>query len=111
MRPTAPVPALGLSAGGPVLPDGLVTAVLQEKEYTALETSKIQAACSLTGEEWLTDLPKLYPCMLEEGRTTAQVKALLENIFQPDDIFSLFCSPNPCHCGCGQRHKGIEFWL
>jgi hypothetical protein len=27
--------------------------------------------------------------MLEEGRTTARVKALLEDIFRPDDIYSL----------------------
>jgi hypothetical protein len=27
--------------------------------------------------------------MLEEGRTTARVKALLEDTFRPDDLFSL----------------------
>jgi hypothetical protein len=27
--------------------------------------------------------------MLEEGRTTARVKALLEDVFRPDDHYSL----------------------
>jgi hypothetical protein len=85
----AATPAAGPLTGGPVLPSGLATAASREKEYTALETSKIQAACSLTDAQWLTELPELYPRMLEEGRTTARVKALLRNIFQPDDIFSL----------------------
>jgi hypothetical protein len=75
--------------GGPVLTGGLQTMISREKEYTTLETSKIQAACSLTDAQWLTDLPELYPRMLEEGRTSARVKALLEDVFQPDDIYSL----------------------
>jgi hypothetical protein len=54
-----------------------------------LETSKIQAACGLTDAQWETDLLELYTRMLEEGRTTAKVKALLEDIFRPDDDFSL----------------------
>jgi hypothetical protein len=54
-----------------------------------LETSKIQAACGLTDAQWETDLPELYTRMLEEGRTTAKVKALLEDIFRPDGDFSL----------------------
>jgi hypothetical protein len=37
----------------------------------------------------VTDLPELYTRMLEEGRTTARVKALLEDIFRPGDLFSL----------------------
>jgi hypothetical protein len=60
-----------------------------EREYSLLETSKIQAACGLTDAQWETDLPELYTRMLEEGRTTAKVKALLEDIFRPDDDFSL----------------------
>jgi hypothetical protein len=54
-----------------------------------LETSKIQAACGLTDAQWETDLPELYTRMLKEGRTTAKVKALLEDIFRPIDDFSL----------------------
>jgi hypothetical protein len=54
-----------------------------------LETSKIQAACGLTDAQWETDLPELYIRMLEEGRTTARIKALLEDIFRPSDLFSL----------------------
>ena len=74
---------------GQVLPGGVAAAVSKEKEYTALETSKIQAACRLTDAQWLAELPDIYPRMLEEGRTTARVKALLESTFQPGDIFSL----------------------
>jgi hypothetical protein len=86
--PTAALPAATVM-GAPVLPGGVGATTSREKEYTTLETSKIQAACSLTDAQWLTDLPELYPRMLEEGRTTARVKALLEDIFQPDDIYSL----------------------
>jgi hypothetical protein len=84
----APPPPTG-AMGGAVLPGNLATTTSREKEYTTLETSKIQAACGLTDAQWLTDLPELYPRMLEEGRTSARVKALLEDVFQPDDIYSL----------------------
>jgi hypothetical protein len=57
----AATPAAGPLSGGPVLPGGLAAAASREKEYTALETSKIQAACSLTDAQWLTELPELYP--------------------------------------------------
>jgi hypothetical protein len=60
-----------------------------EREFTILESSKIQAACGLTDLQWHTDLPELYTRMLEEGRTTVRVKALLEDIFRPVDMFSL----------------------
>jgi hypothetical protein len=89
MPPPAGAAALAFPPGAPVLPTGLAAAVSREREYTALEASRIQAACSLTDAQWLTDLPELYPRMLEEGRTTARVKALLETLLQPDDIFSL----------------------
>ncbi len=65
------------------------TAPEREREYSLLETSKIQAACGLTDAQWETDLPELYTRMLEEGRATAKVKALLEDIFRPDGDFSL----------------------
>jgi hypothetical protein len=96
----SPIPiqaALGAGAAGgiPLLPvDGLATHAA-EKEYSTLETSKIQAACGLMDAQWETDLPDLYPRMLEEGRTTSRVKALLEDIFCPDDVFSL----NAVHLG------------
>jgi hypothetical protein len=54
-----------------------------------LETSKIQAACSLTDAQWETDLPELYTRMLEEGRTLSWIKVLLKDIFRPEDILSL----------------------
>jgi hypothetical protein len=75
--------------GPPVLPAGLPSVRSSEKEYSLLETSKIQAACGLTDAQWATDLPELYPRMLEEGRTKVKTKALLEDIFWPDDDFSL----------------------
>jgi hypothetical protein len=73
----------------PVLAAGALPGRLGEKEFTMLESSKIQAACGLTDLQWETDLPELYTRMLEEGRTTVRVKALLEDIFRPTDIFSL----------------------
>jgi hypothetical protein len=86
--PIAP-PAEGAEGPGrvPILPIG--TNRTGEREYSLLETSKIQAACGLTDAQWEADLPELYTRMLEEGRTTAKVKALLEDIFRPDDDFSL----------------------
>ena len=90
----APIPTGG-STVGQVLPGGVAAAVSKEKEYTALETSKIQAACRLTDAQWLAELPDVYPRMLEEGRTTARVKALLESTFQPDVIFSLSVGSAP----------------
>ncbi len=62
-----------------MLPVGALTSWAGEREYSTLETSKIQAACCLTDEqEWATDLPELYGRMLDEGQTTARVKALLD---------------------------------
>jgi hypothetical protein len=88
-------PAAGTGPGAiPTLTAGSLTAVSLtgkggEKEYSILETSKIQAACGLTDAQWDTDLPDLYIRMLEEGRTTTRIKALLEDIFRPADLFSL----------------------
>jgi hypothetical protein len=86
-------PALGpgppVAGRLPPLGTGAPPAQLSEKEYSALETSKIQAACGLTDAQWATDLPEIYSRMLEEGRTTSRIKALLEDTFRPDDDFSL----------------------
>jgi hypothetical protein len=87
--PLSPPAGVAGGGGGGVLPPGTLAPRAGEKEYSQLETSKIQAACGLTDAQWATDLPELYTRMLEEGRTTARVKALLEDIFQPDDIYSL----------------------
>jgi hypothetical protein len=73
----------------PPLPTGTIAAPSGEREFTQLETMKIQAACGLTDAQWDTDLPELYTRMLEEGRTTMRVKALLEDVFRPDDRYSL----------------------
>jgi hypothetical protein len=75
----SPAPS-AVNAGVPVLSGGLPVPA-GEKEYSLLETSRIQAACGLTDAQWLTDLPELYTRMLEEGRTTVRVKALLEDTF------------------------------
>jgi hypothetical protein len=83
LKYAAPIvpPAEGAEGPGrvPILLSG--TNRTGEREYSFLETSKIQAACGLTDAQWETDLPELYTKMLEEGRTTAKVKALLEDIF------------------------------
>jgi hypothetical protein len=73
----------------PPLPSGTISSQLGEREFSHLETMKIQAACGLTDARWDTDLPEVYTRMLEEGRTTARVKALLEDIFRPQDLLSL----------------------
>jgi hypothetical protein len=85
----APIGMTGAPAAGPALAVGTLSSKMGEKEYSVLETGKIQAACGLTDAQWDTDLPELYPRMLEEGRTTARTKALLEEIFRPADMFSL----------------------
>jgi hypothetical protein len=72
-----------------VLAASALASKLGEKEYSILESSKIQTACGLTHLQWDTDLPELYTPMLQEGRTTARVKALLEDVFRPVDLFSL----------------------
>jgi hypothetical protein len=72
----------------PVLPRGTLD-TKGEKNFTALETSKIQACCGLTDAQWEAELPEIYTRMLEEGRTTPKVRALLEDIFRPADTFSL----------------------
>jgi hypothetical protein len=77
----------GLLDPNPVLPAGLLVAA--DKRFTQLETSKIQAACGLSDAQWQTDLLELYPWMLQEGRTTAKVRALLEDEFRPDNLASL----------------------
>jgi len=53
-----------------------------EREYTPLEQERIQAACGLVDTQWETDLPELYPRMLEEGRKASKVKSLLEELFR-----------------------------
>jgi hypothetical protein len=83
------VPTGGLPGVPPPLPTGTITTQSGEREFSQLETMKIQAACGLTDAQWDTDLPEVYTRMLEEGRTTARVKALLEDVFRPDDLFSL----------------------
>lgn len=80
---------VGMVAAIPVLPGGALSAPLSEKEYSQLECSKIQAACGLTDAKRDTNLPELSTRMLEEERTTAHVKALLEDTFSPDDRFLL----------------------
>lgn len=84
-----PVPAPGVPGVPAPIPGGAITSSSGEREYSQLETMKIQAACGLTDAQWDTDLPEVYTRMLEEGRTTARVKALLEDVFRPDDAFSL----------------------
>jgi hypothetical protein len=86
---TAITPAVVPQVGAPVLPGGTLPTPASEKEFSLLETSKIQGACGLTDAQWDTDLPGFYTRMLEEGRTTAWVKALLEDTFRPNNKYSL----------------------
>lgn len=64
---------------------GVPAARLGEREFTALEQEKIMSACTITEDEWDTLLPELYPRMLTEGRTTANIRALLVDILRPRD--------------------------
>jgi hypothetical protein len=101
---TAVTPAVVPQVGAPVLPGGTLPTPASEKEFSLLETSKIQGACGLTDAQWDTDLPEFYTRMLEEGRTTAQVKALLEDTFRPDDKYSLSTG----HCRNGKGPQGTQ---
>jgi hypothetical protein len=76
------------------LPGGTITTTSGDKEYFQLETSQIQAACGLTDAQWDTNLPDIFTQMLDEGQTTVRVRALLEDTFRPDDLFSLTYSPS-----------------
>jgi hypothetical protein len=91
LSPPIVVPVVAAVVPGvvPALVAGTLAGKPGEREFTILESSKIQAACGLTDPQWHTDLPELYTRMLEEGRTTVRVKALLEDIFRPVDLFSL----------------------
>jgi hypothetical protein len=91
LRPSVVIPNVAGTGPGsvPTLTAAALASKTGEKEYSVLETSKIQAACGLTDSQWATDLPDLYTRMLEEGRTTVRIKALLEDIFRPVDLFSL----------------------
>jgi hypothetical protein len=81
LKAGAVVPTLGPPGGPLPLPAGNIATPSGEREFTQLETMKIQAACGLTNAQWDTGLPELYTRMLDEGRTTARVKALLEDVF------------------------------
>jgi hypothetical protein len=90
LKAGAVAPTLGPPGVPPPLPGGTIASTPSgEREFTQLETMKIQAACGLTDAQWDTGLPELYTRKLEEGRTTARVKALLEAVFRPDDHYSL----------------------
>jgi hypothetical protein len=86
LSPTAAVPLPPHAGGGPValLPNGTL----------ASRTGKRSTRSSIRPRSKLplaqaTDLPELYTRMLEERRTTARIKALLEDIFCPINLFSL----------------------
>jgi hypothetical protein len=72
-KPANPIftnPTGGASTGGdPLLPAGTIASQTGEKEYSLLETAKIQAACGIEDAHWETDLQTLYIQMLEEGLT------------------------------------------
>jgi hypothetical protein len=89
LKAGAVLPTLGPPGGPLPFPAGNIATPSGKREFTQLETMKIQAACGLTNAQWDTDLPELYTRMLDEGRTTARVKALLEDVFRPDDRYSL----------------------
>jgi hypothetical protein len=89
LKPSPQVIGSGGANVPPVLPTGMLMTQLGEREFSQLETMKIQAACGLTNAQWDTDLPEVYTLMLEEGRTMARVKVLLEDVFRPQDLLSL----------------------
>jgi hypothetical protein len=59
------------------------------KTYSPLEVEKLQAVCGLTDDQWDTNLPPLFSRMLEEGRKTAKVRALILDLVRPSDAMSL----------------------
>jgi hypothetical protein len=55
------------------------------REYTPLEIQIIQAACTLPPDVYEAELPEVFSRILEEGRTTARVKAVMRELLVPDD--------------------------
>jgi len=88
-QPRVAFPAAVSMPGVPMAPPVLNDRLTSERDYSQLETEKIQAACGLTDAQWNTHLPPVYGRMLEEGRKTAKVRALLTDLLRPDDPSSL----------------------
>jgi hypothetical protein len=88
-KKAAPIPTGGPGLAPGVTPVAMVisaaVAASTAKVYTPLEIQIIQAACTLTPDIYAAELPEVFTQMLEEGRTTARVKAVMRELLVPDE--------------------------
>jgi hypothetical protein len=63
-----------------------------------------------TDAQWDADFPELYRRMSEEGRTTARIKVLLEDIFRPADLFSLESIQLNVTGNMAKEVKNLDYW-
>jgi hypothetical protein len=96
----------------------------EAKKYSQAELQRLRAACSLTVAGMEAGLPDLHAKILEEGRTTQDVKAVLAHALRPeedhDDPGLVYMSPElvtdvkNCKYGLGwdtsyrNCHRGIS---
>jgi hypothetical protein len=83
-----------LQGGGPVpgvpqVPMPPPVAAATNAEYTPLEVDTILAACGLSDAEWETNLPPMYPMILEHHRKTAGIRQVLQALFQEQGTSTL----------------------
>ena len=76
---------LGLGMTPVAMAASAAIAASSAKEYTPLEIQIIQAACTLAPDLYAAELPEVFPRILEEGRTTARVKAVMRELLVPDE--------------------------
>jgi hypothetical protein len=97
---------------------------LEAKKYSTAELQRLRAACSLTVAEMATNLPEIHERLLEEGRTTRSIEAVLAHALCPteeqDDPGLIYISPElvadvkNCKYGLGwdtsyrNCHRGIS---
>jgi hypothetical protein len=96
----------------------------EAKKYSTAELQRLRAACSLTVAEMATNLPEIHERILEEGRTTKSIEAVLAHALRPkedqDDPGLIYVSPElvtdvkNCKYGLGwdtsyrNCHRGIS---
>jgi hypothetical protein len=51
-----------------------------------MESDQLLACCGLNDDEWDSELPRLYTLMLEEGRSTNKVRAILQAQTRPTEV-------------------------
>lgn len=78
-------PGTGLVTAPVAMAATAAIAASAAKEYTPLEVQILQAACTLASDVYEAELPEVFTRMLEEGRTTTKVKAVMRELLVPDE--------------------------